>query len=231
MNDATLKLLKAVVEQAVQPVHATIAGKMRMREELLAHLISVFEDEFDRTGDERTAFNEAARRFGDPRTLTHQLQQSVPLANRCRSILENLCGRPHESAWRLAAKHCLVLLAIYSVVLLVFLSVLAGKGLDDARIIRGFIAAEGRLRFVTTFVDVLVVITLLNATLSLISAWLFHKFGRPLADKRWGRYLLAVLCVLMSPLLLSAFGGAAAIFILMALQVYREQRCRVEWAS
>ncbi len=45
MTDATLKELKVVVERAVQPIRATMARKRQMREELLAHLVSVFEQE------------------------------------------------------------------------------------------------------------------------------------------------------------------------------------------
>ena len=45
MNDVILRELKIVVERAVRPVRATIARKRRMREELLAHLMAIFEEE------------------------------------------------------------------------------------------------------------------------------------------------------------------------------------------
>ena len=45
MNDEILKELKIVVEQAVRPVRATMARKRQMREELLAHLTAIFEEE------------------------------------------------------------------------------------------------------------------------------------------------------------------------------------------
>jgi hypothetical protein len=89
---------------------------------------------------------------------------------------------------------------------------------------------EGRLGFPTFFLAVLVLITLWNAALSLFFAWLLNKIGPSLADKRWGRYLLIGLCVLVLPFLVSGFGGAAAFFILMIRQTIGEHRYRADWA-
>lgn len=231
MNNVSLTQLKAVVEQAVRPVRATMACKGRMREELLAHLASVFEDEFARTGNENTAFDEAARRFGDPRALASQLQQSVPLWNRCRSIFQSMGGRPDESAWHLAVKHVLVLLAITAVVLPAFLWMQMGRGNSGRAIVEGFIQVEGLRRFIAAFVvGLLVLMTLLNAVLSICSAWLLNKIGPSLAAKWWGRCLLATPCVLMLPVILTPYAGAAVVFILMVRQVFLEARCRRDWA-
>ncbi len=52
MDDVILQELKRVVEQAVRPVRATMARKRRMREELLAHLTAIFEEEAGKLGDE-----------------------------------------------------------------------------------------------------------------------------------------------------------------------------------
>ena len=78
MNDVILKELKIVVERAVRPVRATMTRKRRIREELLAHLTAIFEEEAARLGDEQAALERAAERFGDPAELTPELQQSVP---------------------------------------------------------------------------------------------------------------------------------------------------------
>lgn len=78
MNDATLKELEAVVERTVAPVRTTLVRKRQMREELLAHLVSVFEQAAVRLGDETLAVQEAKSRFGDPVELSGQLQESVP---------------------------------------------------------------------------------------------------------------------------------------------------------
>ena len=77
MNDVSLKELKIVVERAVRPVRATMARKRRMREELLAHLTAIFEEESAKLADERAALDQAKQRFGDPRELTGQLQETV----------------------------------------------------------------------------------------------------------------------------------------------------------
>ena len=44
MNESTLTRLKIVVERAVRPVRASTARKRKMREELLAHVVGVFEE-------------------------------------------------------------------------------------------------------------------------------------------------------------------------------------------
>jgi len=103
MNDAALKELKIVVEQAVRPIRATLARKRRMREELLAHLVSIFEEEAERVGDEQTALDQAKRRFGNPRELTGQLQESVSPWGRVRFVLETYTYQPGDSVLRLAA--------------------------------------------------------------------------------------------------------------------------------
>ena len=77
MNDEIVKELKIVVEQAVRPVRATMARKRRMREELLAHLTAIFEEEAEALGDDQAALDQAKRRFGDPRELTGEIQESV----------------------------------------------------------------------------------------------------------------------------------------------------------
>jgi hypothetical protein len=45
MNDTTLTPLKVVVERAVRPVRAGARRKDRMREELLAHLVCIYDQE------------------------------------------------------------------------------------------------------------------------------------------------------------------------------------------
>ena len=114
MNEAAEKELKILVERTVRPVRATIVRKRQMREELLAHLVSIFDEESQKVGDEQAALDQAKRRFGDPGELTTQLQQAVPRWDRWRSILENMGCQPDESAWHLAGKHFLVTLMICS---------------------------------------------------------------------------------------------------------------------
>ena len=105
MNDTVLTELKAIVERAVRPVQATMARKRKMGEELLAHLVSIFEEEA-RRGDGQTAIERARERFGDPERLSGQLQESVPYWDRYRPGL-----------WMVVAAYALfypVLLAVAS---------------------------------------------------------------------------------------------------------------------
>jgi hypothetical protein len=66
------------VERAVRAVHASPARKRRIRQELLAHLTDLVEEEKARGGDEQEALARALRRFGDPAGLSRDLQASVP---------------------------------------------------------------------------------------------------------------------------------------------------------
>jgi hypothetical protein len=50
-----------------------------MREELLAHVWAVFDEEFEQLGNERAAVVAARRRFGAAKDLGYQLQTSVPV--------------------------------------------------------------------------------------------------------------------------------------------------------
>lgn len=78
MNESVLTGLKIMVERAVRPVPASTARKLRIREELLAHVTAVFEEEVARLGDEQAALERTAQRFGNPDELTGQLLKSVP---------------------------------------------------------------------------------------------------------------------------------------------------------
>jgi hypothetical protein len=101
MNESTLTGLKVVVERAVWPVRASTARKRKMREELLAHVVGVFEEEAAKLGDERAAVDRTALRFGNPAEVTSQLQESVPARDAVRRYWE---GRPGEPAWRTAVR-------------------------------------------------------------------------------------------------------------------------------
>ncbi|NQT11696.1 MAG: hypothetical protein HQ582_03035 [Planctomycetes bacterium] len=220
MNDATLTELKVVVERAVRPVRATMARKHRMREELLAHLVAIFDEEEKHSGDEQAALEQAKRRFGDPRELTGQLQQGVSRWDRCRSILENMGYHPSESAWHLATKHFVVLLLIYSAPFIVLTS--------------GYLrslAVEAQREFIPAVGLGLPLIALLNVFLSVVVASLLDKIGPALASKRRGRILLAVLCgLVVCGVALPPVAGAAVLFILMARQTVKEWRYQRAWA-
>ena len=101
MNESTLTQLKIIVERAVRPAWASTSRTGKMREELLAHVVGVFEEEWAKLGDERAAVERTALRFGNPAELTRQLQESVPARDAVRRYWE---GRPGEPAWRTAIR-------------------------------------------------------------------------------------------------------------------------------
>jgi hypothetical protein len=77
-----LALMK-VVERAVRLVLANITRKRRMRDEMLATLSAIYDEELTRSGDPNKAVNVAAERFGDPAELTAELQATVPKLEQC----------------------------------------------------------------------------------------------------------------------------------------------------
>lgn len=140
MNDAILKELKIVVEQAVRPVKATTDRKRRMREELLAHLVAIFEEESQRLGNDQAALAEARSRFGDPRELTSQLQETVPFWNRLTRLVEipGLRG-PYESLAHFAGRVTVSTFLICVVVPLILSPFVYAFGRPGETALRGYV--------------------------------------------------------------------------------------------
>jgi hypothetical protein len=119
MNEFTLTQLKIIVERAVRPVRASTTRKRKMREELLAHVCGVFDEELARLGDDRAALERTALRFGNPAEVTSQLQESVPASDGVTRFWE---GAPGESvlrgALRLAWTTAAIVLVMSGVALL-----------------------------------------------------------------------------------------------------------------
>jgi hypothetical protein len=105
MNDATQNHLKILVEKVVRSVRASSSRKRKMREELLAHVNAVFEEEA-KLGDEAVALARTSQRFGLPAELTRQLQSAVPAGDAPVRIIESFVGDPtQESPWRRALRY------------------------------------------------------------------------------------------------------------------------------
>jgi hypothetical protein len=77
MNDNLPVALREFVEEMLVAVPACAGRKSAMREELVAHLAGVFDDEFERLHDEDAAALETMRRFGDPADLGGDLRAAV----------------------------------------------------------------------------------------------------------------------------------------------------------
>jgi ATP-dependent Clp protease ATP-binding subunit ClpC len=123
MNDSTQLQLRIIVERAVRPVRASMSRKRKMREELLAHVSAVFEEEEARLGDEQAALEWTAQRFGNPAELTGQLQASVPTSDFLQRFLEGMALRTDESMLRRAVRFAVVMFFVCVVFLLPPLSV------------------------------------------------------------------------------------------------------------
>jgi hypothetical protein len=100
--------LKRHVERIVRPIRANGLRKDRMREELLAHLTHLYDQEATaRHGDENAALAAAIARFGDPSTLRAELQATVPMIERVLFarlaagpvVARSATRRPGESVW------------------------------------------------------------------------------------------------------------------------------------
>jgi hypothetical protein len=129
-----MKELMVYVERAVRAVHASLARKRRMRQELLAHLTNLVDEEKARGGDEQEALARALQRFGDPADLSRDLQASVP---RLERWLSKLCFRGQGESGlrygaRIAALGAAIMFVGLNLIPLVFVA--AGAKWSDARV-------------------------------------------------------------------------------------------------
>jgi hypothetical protein len=90
MNESTLTQLRGLVEGVVRTVRVRAARKGEMRDELLAHVCAVFEEEAATVGDERAALQRTAERFGDPADLTCRLQESITASGYLGWLVEHV---------------------------------------------------------------------------------------------------------------------------------------------
>lgn len=106
-----------IVERAVRGVHASVKRKRQMREELLAHLTAICDEERSGgTPDALAALDAAVKRFGDPEELGRELQASVPRTERFAYRVERFFGwRAPESVLRMLARTSLISFAITAV--------------------------------------------------------------------------------------------------------------------
>jgi hypothetical protein len=95
-----------------------MSRKLKMREELLAHISAVFEEEAARLDDEQAALERTAQRFGNPAELTDQLQMSVPGSDFLQRLLEGMALRTDESMLRRAVRFAVVTFFVCSLYLL-----------------------------------------------------------------------------------------------------------------
>ncbi len=73
-----MKSLRIHVERIVRPIRASVPRKNKMREELLAHLRTAFDEERATVPTDEVAVERAKHRLGDPDALRAELQSAVP---------------------------------------------------------------------------------------------------------------------------------------------------------
>lgn len=243
MNEITHKALMVEVERAVRPVRASHVRKLRMREELLAHLTAIFEEEIARSGDEETAMQQARIRFGDPRELAGELQQAVPKRDRLRFLLDQVVFQSSDSLLRLTVKYLLGTAVIFALSVVILLLSLWVRGRDPifgtriyvvgvmSAIIMGFMmlgilfierlrktffADESRHSGVRAVIDILLCICAFPLLAFINYAALTGDLSASLTYFFTGCFFAPV---------------APVIFILMARQYDREMRVQEKWTS
>jgi ATP-dependent Clp protease ATP-binding subunit ClpC len=158
--------LMKIVERAVRPVRASVVRKRQMREELLAHLTAIYEDELSRTNDPTAALSAAAMRFGGSAELASELESALPYYERLSSFFERwVLYRAPESAARYAMRLAGYTLAVLVTILsLVFGGVFLRYGwIDDLRTLLGVFGAIIGLTPAAQFVVTLAYIKLRDA--------------------------------------------------------------------
>jgi hypothetical protein len=122
------------VERVVRPLRASGQRKDRLREELLAHLTCIYEEELARCGEAGAARAAAVQRFGAPAELTRALQDTVSFRERKEYALERwLTWQAPEKAARFTLRLALLLLGASTsatLVLVALIVAMEGTGGD-----------------------------------------------------------------------------------------------------
>jgi hypothetical protein len=198
MNESTLINLKVLVERTVRPVRAALRNKQKMREEMLAHVTAVFEEELHESGDESAALARTAERFGDPAELTAQLQATVPARDAIDRLLDRVWFRPGEPTLRRAVRHALLLDTLAFVYMAAMFAVLYGAVGD---VLGGRLPAAAMVVYSTS--------VLLGMFFFVIGFTFLAEWLRRALDARTGRPWLKVLLIAVaSSLLLPGLGFA-----------------------
>jgi hypothetical protein len=161
------------IERVVRPLHAGVKRKRRMREELLAHLTAICEEEQQGVAvDELAALDAAVRRFGDPAELARDLQRSLPRSERFDYLFERWLGwRAPETVLRMLLRTSLISFAL--------LALVAGIPVVCALLFSASGAAQG-WDLLRLFVEIAVVTPVAQFTFG----WCYYKAR----DSLWGAF-------------------------------------------
>ncbi|MCC6698722.1 MAG: hypothetical protein IT365_24065 [Candidatus Hydrogenedentes bacterium] len=171
-----MKALRIHVERIVRPIRASVLRKNKMREELLAHLSSAYEEERAASNTGEEALVRAKQRLGDPDALRAELQSAVPWYERIGHTrvpirLEMVdYGLSRKYGWRASARFateiigCLIFSAPLLFALAYFVTLRAGLNRPPH----------------ASFADCLLTIAVMMAMLWLslfVAFWLFDLIG------------------------------------------------------
>ena len=90
MSEPVLNDLTAYVTQAIRSLPASRARRQRMQEELVAHILDIYDEELARLQDEQAAAERAKQRFGRADDLRSELATAVPWVER---LILLICGK------------------------------------------------------------------------------------------------------------------------------------------
>lgn len=107
MNDDVLTQLKVHVEKAVRPLRISLLRKKRMREDLLAHIIEIYDDETANADDEQEILQRTFERFGEPSEITAEMRKGVSLMEGISWLIEFGRIRPGENYLSVLWRHLL----------------------------------------------------------------------------------------------------------------------------
>ncbi len=111
--------LMIAVERIVRPIVAPRDRKQRMREELYAHIDSIYKEEFEKSGDEAAACTTATVRLGEPEIVRAELQGTVPFWKQTLIRGDQMFGRkPKEPRLRYSIRISIMALVFSAVMYL-----------------------------------------------------------------------------------------------------------------
>jgi hypothetical protein len=96
MNDGVWNDLAGHVRQTLGALAASASRRQQMQEELLAHLLDIYDEELCRLQDERAAAERAKLRFGRPADLCRELTTAIPWGER---LIQGIWGK-ESIMWR-----------------------------------------------------------------------------------------------------------------------------------
>lgn len=111
--------LMIAVERIVRPIVAPRDNKQRMREELYAHIDSIYKEEFEKTDNEEVACAAATTRLGAPEVVRAELQATIPVwKKRLYQMDQAFARRPKEPRLRFSFRISIMALVFSGVMYL-----------------------------------------------------------------------------------------------------------------